>query len=308
MQVTKQIAVVGHLSIDTIKVNEQVYNNMLGGAALYSACALSTNDAHVHLISTFCEDFDFDRFLSTKPCNVNIDQLIPILGNQRRAFMEYSKHFERTSHNHAREEWLKDTLRQSPRQIPCKEIEYDAVMLVPMLPEIQLQYISWFRRNTNAIIFLDTSEYFAEHNRYELKELIKLVDIFIPSNVELDYIFPENDGDIELHINSLRSCGLERFVIKRSTKGSLIVDGHDSIIQCGIRNTKAVDATGAGDSFAGALLSRFLVKNDLVEAAKFAAVISSFCVEKVGFAGLLDLNYNEIDYAISKIDTSKRGE
>ena len=307
MQDTKNIAVIGHLSIDRIKNGEESYDGILGGAVLYSSLAASSNSNNtVHMISTYCEDFDFDKLEKTFSSNLNYDQVVPILGKQRKAFMEYTTNFQRTSHNHARKEWLLDTLKQSPRHIPVKTLNYDGVMLVPMLPEIQKLYINWFRKNSKALICLDTSEYFAENSRDELKEIISTVDIFIPSDVELDLLLPENKGDIKKHIDSLRKFGLRALVIKRSIKGSIFVDFEtDDIWKVGIRATNAIDATGAGDSFAGSLITQYISTNNLLESVKYATVVSSYCVEEIGFTGLLRTYQDNINEEIEKLYCKK---
>lgn len=43
-----------------------------------------------------------------------------------------------------------------------------------------------------------------------------------------------------------------------------------------------VDATGAGDSFAGAFLARWLTTGDVVEAARFAAEVSAWVIQHLG--------------------------
>lgn len=305
MQDISEIAVIGHLSIDRIKIEGLTYDHQLGGAALYSALGMENQDTRIHVISTYCEDFDVSMIEQTVSENISLKQLLPILGKQRRAFMEYSKDFERTSHNHAREEWLKDTLIQSPRQVPAKEVNYDAVMLVPMLPDVSTLYLDWFRENTEALIAYDTSEYFAQHNKLEIIEIIKKIDLFIPSDVELSYLFPHNEGDVEKHIQSLREHGLSRFVIKMSTSGSVVVDGNE-VTYCGIRATTAVDATGAGDSFAGSLVSRYIKTRDLRDAVTYATVVASLCVEGVGYQGLIKKDSLRIEEEMKHIVVEKR--
>ena len=49
-----------------------------------------------------------------------------------------------------------------------------------------------------------------------------------------------------------------------------------------IKPLKLVDTTGAGDSYAGAFLSSYMVHKDPIRAAKFAATVASFIIEEVG--------------------------
>jgi len=303
MQDIKNIGVIGHLSIDDIKTSTDVYKGVLGGAAVYSSLAVSSNGNYAHMISTSCEDFDLATLQEKANERVNTQDVLHILGKQRRAFMEYTKEFSRTSHNHARLEWLQDTIKQCPRHIP-RLINYDGVMLVPMLPEVQKQYVAWFRKHTKSVICLDTSEYFAENNREEIKQLIKLADIFIPSDVELDLLFPEHNGDLYLHIDMLRYFGIKIAVIKRSTKGSILISD-DGIYSCNIRSTEAKDTTGAGDSFAGSFLSMYLSSKDLIKSLKYATIVSSFCVEQVGFDGLIHLDSKRIADEMEKLQINR---
>jgi ribokinase len=51
---------------------------------------------------------------------------------------------------------------------------------------------------------------------------------------------------------------------------------------------RLVDATGAGDAFAGAFLSRWLAGRDAVEAARFAVWVSEWVIQHVGARPVLD--------------------
>lgn len=70
-------------------------------------------------------------------------------------------------------------------------------------------------------------------------------------------------------------------VLKLDAEGALVFDGDDSHHIPPATNN-LVDATGAGDSFAGAFLSHFLGSGSHVEAARFATRISAWVIEHVG--------------------------
>ncbi len=53
---------------------------------------------------------------------------------------------------------------------------------------------------------------------------------------------------------------------------------------------RLLDATGAGDAFAGAFLSRFLRGHDAVESAAFATEVSAWVIERLGARPKLDGN------------------
>ena len=49
-----------------------------------------------------------------------------------------------------------------------------------------------------------------------------------------------------------------------------------------IKPIKLIDTTGAGDAYAAAFLSSYMVYEDPIRAAKFAATVASFIIEEVG--------------------------
>jgi ribokinase len=68
--------------------------------------------------------------------------------------------------------------------------------------------------------------------------------------------------------------------LKLDSKGALIYD-KNKITPVFPGSEKIIDATGAGDSFAGAYLAHFITHNDHVEAAKYAVKISAWVVNKI---------------------------
>lgn len=70
-------------------------------------------------------------------------------------------------------------------------------------------------------------------------------------------------------------------MLKLDADGALVwQDGHGTHIPAGSNNL--VDATGAGDSFAGGFLAHYLDHHDAVAAARFATTISAWVIEHLG--------------------------
>ena len=70
-------------------------------------------------------------------------------------------------------------------------------------------------------------------------------------------------------------------VLKLDAEGALVFDGREAHHIPPATNN-LVDATGAGDSFAGAFLSHYLGSGSPVDAARFATRISAWVIEHVG--------------------------
>ena len=73
-------------------------------------------------------------------------------------------------------------------------------------------------------------------------------------------------------------------VLKLDAKGALVLtggpDGEVTLVPPA--TDRLVDATGAGDSFAGAFLAHWLESQDPVEAARFATPVAAWVIERLG--------------------------
>lgn len=83
-------------------------------------------------------------------------------------------------------------------------------------------------------------------------------------------------------VRSLANIYSEALIIlKLDADGALVFDGHAST-QISPATNNLVDATGAGDSFAGAFLAHYLKSNSAVDAAIFATKVAAWVIEHLG--------------------------
>lgn len=105
-------------------------------------------------------------------------------------------------------------------------------------------------------------------------------DIVLPNKEEGQVLTGETSADAIVE-------GLTRIfpgaliVLKLDADGALVHDGRSSTHIPPATNN-LVDATGAGDSFAGAFLSHHLASNSPIDAARFATRVSAWVIEHVG--------------------------
>ena len=106
------------------------------------------------------------------------------------------------------------------------------------------------------------------------------IDIFLPNKEEgavpTGMTAPE---DIARQLDVLYPSAL--VILKLDADGALIWLGGEAHHIPPATN-KLVDATGAGDSFAGGFLAKYLTGSDAVEAARFATEISAWVIEHPG--------------------------
>ncbi len=106
------------------------------------------------------------------------------------------------------------------------------------------------------------------------------MDVFLPNKEEGSVLTGESEPEaIAARLAELYPGAL--IMLKLDADGALVFDdGQATHIPPATNNL--IDATGAGDSFAGAFLSRYLEGGDAVAAATFATRISAWVIEQLG--------------------------
>lgn len=82
-------------------------------------------------------------------------------------------------------------------------------------------------------------------------------------------------------------------ILKLDADGALVFDG-TTATEIAPATNNLVDATGAGDSFAGAFLAHYLTSNSPVEAAKFATKVAAWVIEHLGARPKADTRLQQI--------------
>ncbi|MDN7241976.1 ribokinase [Planococcus sp. N028] len=108
-------------------------------------------------------------------------------------------------------------------------------------------------------------------------ELLKYCTYLTPNETEAEEIFGGNwQQALEQYPN--------RLVVTLGEKGAQFYDGEKHVVITGFP-TKAVDTTGAGDTFNGALGAAIAENMPFAEAVRFANAAASLSVEKFGAQG-----------------------
>ena len=116
------------------------------------------------------------------------------------------------------------------------------------------------------------------------EEIFKYISLFIPNETELQRysgmeVFDEESA--KKAARSLMEKGVGNIIVTMGSKGSLICEGKTaSFVKA--RKVKAVDTTGAGDCYCGALCVALSEGKGLIEAAEFATKASALAVQRPG--------------------------
>lgn len=121
------------------------------------------------------------------------------------------------------------------------------------------------------------------------RELLDLADIVILNESELGFLAGLELRDIDDHarlIDAARSLqsGLDKIIcVTLGRRGAIALVGADTLIFPG-RAVKAIDTTGAGDCFVGAVAAQLATGRTIREALEYANAAASICVQRMGAA------------------------
>ena len=118
------------------------------------------------------------------------------------------------------------------------------------------------------------------------------IDIFFP-NFEEGRVLTGCD-EPEAIVRALANTYTDALIIlKLDADGALVFDG-TTATEIAPATNNLVDATGAGDSFAGAFLAHYLTSNSPVDAAKFATKVAAWVIEHLGARPTADTRLQQI--------------
>jgi 2-dehydro-3-deoxygluconokinase len=118
-----------------------------------------------------------------------------------------------------------------------------------------------------------------ERARACIGEAVRLCDLFLPSMDDMTTLTGLRHADAVLDWS--HAHGARQVVLKLGAEGAIVSDGPQRTRIEAMR-VQAVDATGAGDGFAGNLLARLCQGDGLVQAARYANAAAALSVQGRG--------------------------
>jgi len=113
-------------------------------------------------------------------------------------------------------------------------------------------------------------------------ELLQLADVVTPNELELmalTGITDLSDASLAKGLKALIDAGARRAVVTLGSAGCATLTGAD-LVRIPAFPVKAVDATGAGDTFNGALVDRLIAGEALIDALRYASAAAAISVTR----------------------------
>lgn len=270
------ILVVGSLAYDEVQTPFDHRREILGGAASYFALAGSLY-APVHLVGVVGDDFrdgDIERFRGRG---------IDVSGIEQRRGRSFHW-FGRYDYDMSTAETLNTDLGVfdgwCPELAPAHR-DVPFVFLANIHPAIQMNVLDQVSKP--AMVALDTMNYWIEHERATLEQVISRVDVVTVNEAEARQLCVT--FSIIRAARKILDMGPRALVVKRGEHGAMLFlrDG-GTFWSPAYPLEKVQDPTGAGDSFAGGFVGSLAANGRLDADALRRAVVhgtvcASFAVE-----------------------------
>lgn len=277
------ILVVGSLAYDDVRTPVASRDRVLGGAASYFSVAASRY-APVRLVGVVGDDFADEDLGRLK------EQGIDLGGVERRPGRSFRW---RGTYDFALD--TAETINTDlgvfadwrPR-IPDRFADSGFVFLANIHPEIQLATLAQMR--APVAVALDTMNYWIEHARPALLEVMRRVDILTINEGEARQLC--GTFSVLRAAREILTLGPRVLVVKRGEHGATLFTPSTTFWAPAYPLDEVVDPTGAGDTFAGGFLGYLAECGSLDERALRHAVLhgsvcASFAVERFSVDGML---------------------
>jgi sugar/nucleoside kinase (ribokinase family) len=283
--------VVGSVAFDTIHNNSGTHAKILGGSATFASIAGSVFSP-VQLVGIVGRDFPQET----------IDRLIAkgidMAGLERSDGLTFHWEGKYSEDLTSRESLCTElnAFAEFHPKIPEAFRDTPYVMLGNIAPELQLEVLDQVRNP--RLVVADTMNFWIEGKRDDLMNVLGRVDVLVINEEEARQLAGKH------HImevsKALLGMGPRIVIIKQGEYGALLFHDGEIFAAPAYPIDEVADPTGAGDTFAGALLG-YVAHHDntrhdtLRRAVIFGSALASFCVEGIGTDRLLTVTREDVE-------------
>jgi sugar/nucleoside kinase (ribokinase family) len=291
------LTVFGSTALDTIRTPKKTLKNALGGAATYAAISASFF-TKPGLIAVVGDDFP-KKYSNILKKYLDVQGLSVLKGKTFRYDGKYDK-------NLSVRKTLKTELNVLGDFKPSVPEEYkksDFVYLANNDPVQNTRIIKQF--DNVKFSMCDTIEFWINTKRNDVIKMIKSVDAVVINDEEAKLLTKENN--LIKCAKKIMNWETSYVIIKKGEHGSLLFYEDMIFPSVGFSLDSVLDPTGAGDSFAGAMIGYLTSKkktsiSEIKKSVVYGNVMGSFAVERYGLDGLLRLKKSDITKRVKQYE------
>jgi len=287
------LLVTGSIGIDTVKTPYGVSENCLGGSAVYFSMAASFFSP-VRFIGVVGTDCPFDL------TNVFAGRDIDLRGlevRQRSRTFRWKGSYHDSMNQAITDKVELNVLSEAPPTVPDAYKDSKFVFLANTAPALQHKLLEQIE--SPLFVAADTMDCWINGCLNDLKKLLRKINCLIINEDEVKAL--ANEHNVIAAGEKIMDMGPRVVIIKKGASGSVMLEkSGERFLLPAFPATGVIDPTGAGDSFAGALMG-YLAKagradfESLKTAIAYGTVVASFAIADFSLKGLTSINKGEID-------------
>ncbi len=283
------LTVFGSTALDTIRTPSKIIKGALGGAATFAGISASYF-SETGLIAVVGRDFP-KKYYNILAKKLDLRGLKIVDGKTFR----YDGSYDKTLSTRTTLKTELNVLGNFKPSVPEEYRKSEYVYLANNDPEQNAHLIKEF--DNVKFSMCDTIEFWIAHKKSSVIKMMKTVDAVVINDEEAKLLTKEHN--LIKCAKKIMNWGAKYVVIKKGEHGSLLF--YDDVIFPSVAFSleDIVDPTGAGDSFAGAMIGYLAKKRStnlstIKKAVIYGNVMGSFAVEKYGLDGILNLKNSQI--------------
>lgn len=291
MKKQNRVLVVGSIALDTVQTPVEVHADLLGGSASYASIGASFF-APVNLVGIVGDDFPQQHLEMFRRRHINLDGLQVAKGKTFRwsGLYEWDYNTRRTLSVNL------NVFESFKPDLPASIRDSEYILLGNISPQLQHHVLD--QVNKPKFVACDTMDLWIETERKSLVELLKRVDSVTLNDSEARQLTTETS--LIRAGQKILAMGPKYVIIKKGEHGCLLFANKSFFSAPAYPLEDIHDPTGAGDSFAGALMG-YLARVDeaspatLRRAIIYGSIVASYNVEAFSMKRLEKLTPEEIE-------------
>lgn len=295
------LLVTGSIGIDTVRTPFGVSENCVGGSAVYFSFSAAFFGA-VRFVGVVGEDCPFDLAEVFGSREVDLHGLEMRKGSKT---FRWNGSYEGNM-NEANTNGVElNVLAETPPAIPDAYKDSEYVFLANTAPALQMELLNQI--HDPQFVAADTMDLWIKTENSDLKILLDKIDMLVINEGEAKLL--TGSGNTIAAGQEILKMGPRVAIIKRGEYGSLMcnLEG-DMFILPAYPTTVVIDPTGAGDSFAGALMGHLasIGRADIISlrnAMVYGTVASSFTIGDFSIHGIKTVTKKHLD---DRFDTLRK--
>ena len=287
------LLVTGSIGIDTVRTPFGCSEDCIGGSVVHFSMAASLF-IPVRFVGVVGDDCPFDLADVFKERDVDLTGLEVRKGSKT---FRWSGSYEGDM-NEANTDGVElNVLAKSPPTVPEAFEDSEYVFLANTAPALQIQLLDQVRGP--HFVAADTMNHWIVTAGDDLKTLLDRIDMLVLNDGEAKLLTGQQNLTTAAH--AILDMGPRVVIVKKGEHGSLMcnADG-DSFVLPAFPTAVVIDPTGAGDSFAGAMMGHLARAKrvdviSLREAIVYGTVAASFAIGDFSIHGIKAIDMTDIE-------------